>query len=169
MPVDSRLVDSPATELRRLVDTRDVSVAELVQASLERVERLNGTINAIVTLNPRAMDDARELDRRIARGEDPGPLCGLTVGIKDVTPVAALRTTFGSPIYADHVPDQDAEVVTTAPERGRDHPRQDQLPGVRRRRQHVQRSLRPDAQSLEHQRGAPAGRRAAAPRRSPPA
>ena len=57
------------------------------------------------------MDDAHELDRRLARGEDPGPLCGLTVGIKDVTPVAALRTTFGSPIYADHVPDQDAEVV----------------------------------------------------------
>jgi amidase len=111
MPVDSRLIDGSAIALRKLIDTREVSVAELVQATLERVERLNGTINAIVTLNPRAMDDARELDRRIARGEQPGALCGLTVGIKDVTPVAALRTTFGSPIYADHVPDHDAEVV----------------------------------------------------------
>ena len=95
----------------RLVAARDVSAREVLEASLERVERLNPTINAIVTLNPRAMDDARELDRRLARGEDPGPLCGLTVGIKDVTPVAALRTTFGSPIYADHVPDEDAMVV----------------------------------------------------------
>src|SRR5204863_3406986 len=54
---------------------------------------------------------ARELDQRIARGEDPGLLCGLTAGIKDVTPVAGLRTTFGSPIYADYVPDEDAIVV----------------------------------------------------------
>ncbi len=86
-------------------------MTEVVHASLERVDRLNGTINAIVTLNPRAMDDAHELDRRIARGENPGPLCGLTVGIKDVTPVAGLRTTFGSPLYADYVPDEDAVVV----------------------------------------------------------
>ena len=52
------------------------------------------------------------LDRRIAQGETAGPLCGLPVGIKDVTPVAGLRTTYGSPIYADHVPDEDAVVVT---------------------------------------------------------
>ena len=54
----------------------------------------------------------------IARGEDPGPLCGLTVGIKDVTPVAGLRTTFGSPIYADHVPNEDALVVRRLREAG---------------------------------------------------
>ena len=111
MPVDSRLVDSSAVALRQLIGTRGVSVTEVVQAALERVEKVNGTINAIVTLNPRAMDDARELDQRIARGEEPGLLCGLTAGIKDVTPVAGLRTTFGSPIYADHVPDEDAIVV----------------------------------------------------------
>jgi amidase len=105
------LADSPAVELQRLIRTREVSVAQVVEAALERVEQLNGTINAIVTLNPRAVDDARELDQRIARGEDPGLLCGLTAGIKDVTPVAGLRTTFGSPIYADHVPDEDAIVV----------------------------------------------------------
>jgi amidase len=111
MAVDARLADGSAVEVRRLIATGAVSVAEVVQASLERVERLNGTINAIVTLNPRAIDDARELDRRIARGENPGPLCGLTAGIKDVTPVASLRTTFGSPLYADYVPDADAVVV----------------------------------------------------------
>ena len=109
--MNALLADSPAVELQRLIRTREVSVAQVVEASLERVEKLNGTINAIVTLNPRALDDARELDQRIARGEDPGLLCGLTAGIKDVTPVAGLRTTFGSPIYADHVPDEDAIVV----------------------------------------------------------
>jgi amidase len=86
-------------------------VVEAVEASLARVDRLNPTINAIVTLNPRATDDARALDARLAKGEDPGPLCGLTVGIKDVTQVAGLRTTFGSAIYANHVPDEDAVVV----------------------------------------------------------
>src|SRR4029450_13812609 len=72
----------------------------------------NPVLNAIVTMNPRALDDAAQLDRRIQKGEDPGPLCGLTVGIKDVTPVAGLRTTFGSPMYADYVPKEDALIVT---------------------------------------------------------
>ena len=118
MPVDSRLVDRSATELRKLIAAREISVTEVVHASLERIDRLNGTINAIVTLNPRALYDANELDRRIARGENPGLLCGLTAGIKDVTPVASLRTTFGSPMYADYVPDADAVVVKRLREAG---------------------------------------------------
>ena len=88
-----------------------MSVCDVVGACLERVERLNPTLNAVVTLNPRAMDDARALDRRLAEGEEPGLLCGLPVGIKDVTPVEGLRTTYGSPLYADHVAPEDALVV----------------------------------------------------------
>jgi amidase len=107
----TNLADLPATELRRRIAAREVSVAESVEACLERVKQLNPTLNAIVTLNPQAREDAAQLDRRIKKGEDPGPLCGLTVGIKDVTPVAGLRTTFGSPIYADYVPKEDALVV----------------------------------------------------------
>jgi len=83
----------------------------VVEACLERVERLNGTINAIVTLNEQAVDDARALERSLKRGKKPGPLCGLPVGIKDVTPVAGLRTTFGSPLYKEYVPAEDALVV----------------------------------------------------------
>ncbi len=107
----TELADRSATAIRRLIGAREVSVVEAVTACLARVDQLNAGINAVVTLNPQALDDARELDRRLARGEDPGPLCGLTVGIKDVTEVASLRTTFGSPIYADHVPVEDAVVV----------------------------------------------------------
>ena len=107
----SHVATQSATEIRDLIRARKLSVVEAVEASLTRVDQLNPTINAIVTLNPRAMDDARVLDAWLAKGEDPGPLCGLTVGIKDVTQVASLRTTFGSPIYADHVPDDDAVVV----------------------------------------------------------
>src|SRR5881397_206697 len=100
-----------ATELARLVACREVSPVEVVEACLARFERYNGAINAVVTLNERALDDARELERRLARGEQPGPLTGLPVGIKDVTPVAGLRTTYGSPLYKDHVPTEDALVV----------------------------------------------------------
>src|SRR5688572_29526766 len=105
------LTDLSATELRRRIAAREVTVVESVEACLERVAQLNPLLNAIVTPNPNALEDAAQLDRRIRRGEDPGPLCGLTVGIKDVTPVASLRTTYGSPLYADYVPDEDALVV----------------------------------------------------------
>jgi amidase len=105
------LADLSASELQRRIRAREVSAADVVGAALERITELNGTLNAIVTHNPRAMDDARALDDRIARGEDPGLLCGLPVGIKDITPVQGLRTTFGSPIYSDYVPEEDALVV----------------------------------------------------------
>jgi amidase len=105
------LADHPAARLRQLVVTRQVSAREVLQACLTRLEQYNGVINAVVTINPRAEDDAAQVDAAIARGADPGILCGLPVGIKDVTPVAALRTTYGSPIYADHVPKDDALVV----------------------------------------------------------
>src|SRR5215210_1898774 len=98
----SELPDLPASELRRLVAARRTSAAEVVDACLDRAADLNPLLNAVVTLNPDALADARELDRRLARGDTPGLLCGLPVGIKDVTPVEGLRTTFGSPIYADH-------------------------------------------------------------------
>jgi amidase len=100
-----------ASELRALIARREISVREVVAASLDRVSAFNDTINAVVTLNPAIEDEARALDARLARGDDPGPLCGLPVGIKDVTPVRNLRTTYGSPLYADHVPTDDALAV----------------------------------------------------------
>jgi amidase len=84
---------------------------EVLDACMARVEALNPTLNALVTLDPRAHDEARALQRRIEAGEDPGILAGVPVGIKDVTEVAGLRTTYGSPLFADHVPGEDAEVV----------------------------------------------------------
>jgi amidase len=95
--------------LRRLIGRRVLSAEELTRACLEQIERYHGTYNAVVTLNERALDDARALDQRPM--DEHGPLHGLPVGIKDVTEVAGLRTTYGSPLYADHVPEVDALVV----------------------------------------------------------
>src|SRR5438309_8250204 len=111
MPTSSPLPDLSATELRRLIGAREVSPVEVLDACLERLNRHNPTLNAVVTLNERARDDARDLERRLQKGETPGLLCGLPVGIKDVTPVKGLRTTFGSTLYENFVPAEDALVV----------------------------------------------------------
>src|SRR5206468_12649359 len=91
----SDLPDFSATELARLVACREVSPVEVVEACLARFEGYNGAVNAVVRLNERALDDAGALERRLAGGEGPGPLCGLPVGVQGVTPVAGLRTAFG--------------------------------------------------------------------------
>ncbi len=105
------IVDRPATEIRTMVATRRVSAREVLEATRDRIARVNPSINAIVTFNDRADDEARRVDEALAAGGTPGILCGLPVGIKDVTPVEGVRTTYGSPICADHVPGEDALIV----------------------------------------------------------
>ena len=78
---------------------------------MARVTARNGDVNAVVTLNPRAMDEAKTLERRIRRGAKVGPLAGVVVGIKDLTPVAGLRMTHGSKIHANDVATADAVIV----------------------------------------------------------
>jgi amidase len=108
---DPTLAELPAHEMARRVRARDVSPVEVLDACMARVEQVNPRINAVVTLNPGARDEAAALERRIAAGEDVGPLAGVPVGIKDVTEVAGVRTTYGSSLFADHVPAEDATVV----------------------------------------------------------
>jgi amidase len=110
MPNDS-IAALSAAEIARRVREREISPVEVLDACMERVERHNEAVNAVVTLNHGAREEAAELERRIGRGEDVGPLAGVTVGIKDVTEVAGVRTTYGSPLFADHVPEEDALVV----------------------------------------------------------
>src|SRR5688572_2203953 len=105
------LLQASATELRERLDRRELSARELIEATLARIEEKNGAVNAVVTLDPTALEQARALDAKMARGGPVGLLHGLPVGIKDVTPVGGGRTTYGSLLYADHVPAEDAEVV----------------------------------------------------------
>ena len=103
-------VGPSAAAIARGVAAGETSAVAVVESALRRVERFNGTLNAVVTLNPRVLEDARAVDARIAAGETL-PLAGVPVGIKDVTPVAGLRTPYGSPLYATNVPDEDALIV----------------------------------------------------------
>ncbi len=101
-----------ATKLAALVRSKELSCREVMRAHLEQIDRVNPTVNAIVTLLPeRAMEQATLADESIARDENIGPLHGLPIAHKDLVPTKGVRTTFGSPIYKDFVPDQDALII----------------------------------------------------------
>ncbi len=101
-----------ATNLVRMIRNRDVSPVEIVDAHLETIDQLNGRLNAIVTL---AADQARAVAKAaedaVMQRRALGSLHGLPVLIKDVTQTAQIRTTFGSPLYRNFIPEEDAEVV----------------------------------------------------------
>ena len=106
------LVFLEASVQAALIASRQVSAVELLQAHLDQIERVNPKVNAVCTLvAEQALQAAQDADARQARGLPIGPLHGLPVGIKDLTDTQGIRTTQGSPIYADHVPDTDALVV----------------------------------------------------------
>lgn len=112
------LLRLPATELRRQIGAGELSPVELVQASLDRAEALSSTINALVTPSPTALDEAKAAAEAVASGAELGPLHGLPVGIKDVTDVGGLRSTYGCALYADRVAPEDALVVRRLREAG---------------------------------------------------
>ena len=93
-----------AVELRRLLAGRQVSPVEVLDAHIDRIERHDGRLNAVVT---RCFEEAREL----ASGHLAGPLAGLPIAHKDLTAAAGLRTTYGSPLFADNVPSEDSLLV----------------------------------------------------------
>jgi len=102
-----------ATELAAAIRARNVSAREAMAAYLRHIEATNPAYNAIVSLRPREalLAEAGAVDARLGRGEALGTLCGLPMAIKDSVPTAGLRTTEGSPIFADFVPDADAPMV----------------------------------------------------------
>jgi amidase len=102
-----------ATDLAALIREKKLSAREVMQAHLRQIERVNPKVNAIVTLvdEDKLMAQARAADDVIARGDSVGPIHGLPVGVKDLTETAGIRTTYGSPLYRDHVPEHDALVV----------------------------------------------------------
>jgi amidase len=102
----------PATELARRIRARELSAVEVMQAHLAQIERANPQVNAIVTLLPeRALEGARAADAALARGDSVGALHGLPIAHKDLMLTKGIRTTSGSPLYKDFVPEEDALIV----------------------------------------------------------
>jgi amidase len=105
----AEIVFLDARRVAALLRSRELSAVEVMQAFLDQIERLNPLVNAIVTLRPPAelLDEAAAADRRLASGDDVGPLHGLPMAIKDLSLTRGLRTTFGSLLYRDFVPTSD--------------------------------------------------------------
>ena len=109
---DTSLCYLTATELALKIRSGEISAVETMEAHLAQIEKVNPQVNAIVTLVPElALEQARKADEKLAQGGKLGPLHGLPVAHKDLVPTKGIRTTFGSPIFQDFVPEEDALLV----------------------------------------------------------
>lgn len=98
--------------MERRLRRRDVSAQEVLDAHLLQIERVNPKVNAIVTLTvEKARLQAKRADEAAAKGQFLGPLHGLPVAHKDLEDTQGIRTTYGSPIYRDHVPEHNSLLV----------------------------------------------------------
>ena len=102
-----------AWELSGLIRNRDVSPVEVVEACLAQIEKTEPTLNSFITLMPeQARSAARRAEEEIGRGNYRGPLHGIPVGLKDLFNTAGVKTTSGTRIYDNYVPDEDCTVAT---------------------------------------------------------
>jgi Asp-tRNAAsn/Glu-tRNAGln amidotransferase A subunit and related amidases len=99
-------------EASDLLRRKQISPVELTRFCLARIERLNPTLNAFITvMHDSALAEAREAEAEISRGNWRGPLHGIPIGLKDLIDTAGVKTTCGSALFADRVPTEDADVV----------------------------------------------------------
>src|SRR6266852_9658057 len=117
---DSEICFMPARQMADLIRQKKLSSREVMQAHLKQISRVNSKVNAIVTLVPedQLMEQASAADEALAKGKWLGPLHGLPVGVKDLHETRGIRTTYGSPLYRDFVPDFDCLVVQREREAG---------------------------------------------------
>src|SRR6267378_2994694 len=110
---DSEICFMPARQMADLIRQKKLSAREVMQAHLKQISRVNSKVNAIVTLVPedQLMAQALAADESLAKGKWLGPLHGLPVGVKDLHETQGIRTTYGSPLHRDFIPDFDCRVV----------------------------------------------------------
>ena len=110
--MDESLAFAPASDLRQLITTKQVSPVEITDLYFRRIEALDSQLNSYLTLNhDEAMETAKRAEEAVTRGGPLGPLHGLPISIKDLEFSKGLRTTSGSLVFKDRVPDEDSVVV----------------------------------------------------------
>ncbi|HZH07251.1 MAG TPA: amidase, partial [Lautropia sp.] len=101
------------TELAKAYKSRSLSPVEVTRQMIERIERLDPTLRSYVTVTADiALEQARKAEEEIGNGRIRGPMHGVPVGIKDLCETKGVKTTWGSKILADYVPDADCSVVS---------------------------------------------------------
>ena len=110
--MDRDLAFASAVELRKLIDSKSVSVVELTQLFLERIEEFNPKLNAYLAMRPdQALADARAAQEAVDRGDTLGPLHGIPISIKDLEATKDMTTTMGSAVFRDRATEMDSIVV----------------------------------------------------------
>src|SRR3990167_9627598 len=99
------------------LENNKFSSVELTQACLDQTEKYNSDINAFITINEHALDDAKKADEARKNGSD-SPLLGIPVALKDMYMTKGLRTTAASNVLKDYIPQYDATVVSKLKEAG---------------------------------------------------
>ena len=108
-----------ATQLAQLIRSKEVSPVEATQAYLDRIEAVDGQLNAYITVcGEEALSKARQAEREIADGNYRGPMHGIPVAVKDQFYTQGILTTNGSSIHRDFIPDHDATVITNLKKAG---------------------------------------------------
>jgi aspartyl-tRNA(Asn)/glutamyl-tRNA(Gln) amidotransferase subunit A len=116
---NDQLAFMPATDLAAAIRARRISPVEVTRAALDRINRSQPVLNAFITVaDDAAMAQARRAEAALLRGDAIGPLHGVPVAVKDLVPTAGIRTTWGSLIFKDHIPDTDAVVVARLKQAG---------------------------------------------------
>ncbi len=112
MPSDLDLAYTPATVLAERIRARELSPIEIVGNALARIEEVNPELNCCCFTYPEeALEAARQAEKAVMEGRPIGPLHGVPIAIKDLTPTRGKRTTLGSYAYENWVPDEDAPIV----------------------------------------------------------
>ena len=108
----SSIVNLTALDMVQSIRGKEISCREVMESHIEQIEDINPKVNAIVTLDvDKGLKEADAADKAIGRGDDVGLLHGIPVAHKDLVPTKGMRTTFGSPLYSDYVPDYSALIV----------------------------------------------------------
>jgi aspartyl-tRNA(Asn)/glutamyl-tRNA(Gln) amidotransferase subunit A len=106
------MIDLTIIEASGLLRQKKLSPIDLTKACLDRIDRLNPTLNAFITITREsAIADAETAEREINQGKWRGPLHGIPIGLKDLIDTAGVKTTCGSALFAERVPAEDAEIV----------------------------------------------------------
>ena len=106
------MIELSIAEASELLRQKEISPVELTESCLARIEQLDPKINAFITvMHESALAEARKAEEQINAGGWRGPLHGIPIGLKDLIDTAGVKTTCGSALFADRVPDEDAEVV----------------------------------------------------------
>ncbi len=110
--MDRDLAFAPATEVRQLIQNKQISPVELTELYFSRIDTLDPQLNSFLTLNhDEAMASAKAAERAVMQGETLGPLHGIPTSVKDLELTKGLRSTGGSLAFKDRVPDEDSVVV----------------------------------------------------------